>query len=237
MTNNDSESAWVAGEEAILKMTTSGDAELDNKHGEARDPLEDLDGESLASFNLRRIRKELGFSQQQIADHLKAEMPNGVRLSQTQIAKIERGERPWRLNEALAIADALGVHWDEFFHVVPGEDYKRLEVEAARLRYERAKALEEDARELWRRAARDRYQHEEDFLRTAAQHGVEDPHALFALENRYYHQEYVEDALKGPDLDFLSLEARRKKAEEFAKREWARFMEQASDSGSAEENE
>lgn len=233
MTNHDDVSAKVAADEALLEMTTRGDAELDHKHGTPTDPLEGLDSESLASFNLRRIRKELGFSQQQIADHLKTEMPNGVRLSQTQIAKIERGERPWRLNEMVAISDALGIRWDEFFRVVPGADYRLLEVEAARLRYERTKVVEEDARTLWRKAARDEYEAEEYFVRVAAKYEIEDPHVLFALENRYYHQEYVADALEGPELDFPSLEERRQKALEFGEKEWARLVKEASETPAA----
>lgn len=237
MTNHDGLSAKIAADEALLQMTTHGDAELDHKHGEEQHPLEGLDSESLASFNLRRIRKELGFSQQQIADRIKAEMPGGVRLSQTQIAKIERGERPWRLNEMVAISDALGIRWDEFFRVTPNADYSQLDVEAARLRYERTKALEEDARDLWRQAARNQYEAEEDFVRTAAKHGIEDPHAIFALQNRWFHQEYVKDALEGPDLDHESLDERRKEAEEFARHEWARFLVEAADSEAADGNE
>ncbi|MFD6474419.1 helix-turn-helix domain-containing protein [Streptomyces anulatus] len=227
MTNHDDVSARLAAEEVIQELHTRGDAELDHKYGSVAHPLDGLDSESLASFNLRRIRKELGFSQQQIADHLKEKMPEGVRLSQTQIAKIERGERPWRVNEMMAIADALAIRWDEFFRVVPGEDYRQLELEAARLRRERARTLEQDARELWRRAARDEYEADEYFLRVAAKYGIEDPYVMVALENRYYHQDYVKDSLEGPDLDFPALEERRKEALEYAQREWAKMVAEA----------
>ena len=122
MTDYDEVSARLATDEAVLDMMARGDAEMDHRYGHSTHPLDELDSESLASFNLRRIRKELGLSQQQIADRIAADRPGGAKLSQTQIAKIERGERPWRVNEMAMIANALGIHWDEFFTVRPGED-------------------------------------------------------------------------------------------------------------------
>lgn len=56
--------------------------------------------------NLRRIRESLDLSQQDIAQRL---TDLGFRFHQTQVAKIERGERAVRVNEWIAIAEALGV--------------------------------------------------------------------------------------------------------------------------------
>lgn len=56
--------------------------------------------------NLRRIRESLELSQQDIAERL---TKLGHRFHQTQVAKIERGERAVRVNEWIAISEALGV--------------------------------------------------------------------------------------------------------------------------------
>ncbi|AGP56156.1 helix-turn-helix domain-containing protein [Streptomyces rapamycinicus] len=231
MTNHDDVSAKVDADEAMLSVTVTGDAELEHKHGRMEHPLEGLDSESLASFNLRRIRKELGMSQQQIADRIAKQRPGGVKLSQTQIAKIERGERPWRLNEMTAIAGALDIMWDEFFRVRPGDDFTLLDVDAARLRYERAKSLEEDARDAWREAARARYEREEEFLRLAAKHDVQSPHVMFALEMRWMHQAYVDKAQEDLKYDTEDLETRKRKANEFAQQEWERLAREEKESG------
>ncbi|MFD3352773.1 helix-turn-helix domain-containing protein [Streptomyces fradiae] len=223
MTNYDDVSAKIEADEARLRVTMSGDAELDHKHGRADHPLEGLDSESLASFNLRRIRKELGFSQQQIADRIAAARPGGAKMSQTQIAKIERGERPWRVNEMMMIAEALGVEWHDFFAVTPGTDYTRLDVEAARLRYQHAKALEDDAREAWREAARKLYEAEEDFVRLAARADYKHPEAVMALHMRWMHQDYVKNALDWRDIDLAAVGERAREAAEFAAREWERI--------------
>lgn len=58
---------------------------------------------------LRTARKAAGMSQQNIADALKA---LGINLSQTQVAKIEAGARPLRLDEAVALADVFGATVD-----------------------------------------------------------------------------------------------------------------------------
>jgi len=203
----------------------SGDAELDHKHGQIRYPLEGLDSESLASFNLRQIRKELGFSQQQIADRVNSDPRAGVKLSQTVIAKIERGERPWRVNEMSAIAAALGIHWGEFFRVRPEDDHSLLDVEAARLRYEQAGSLEEEAREAWREAARKQYEAQEEFLRLAARHGVYDWKVELALEMRRAHQGYVKKVENEEiKIDWEGFEERKSERANFAKQEWERLV-------------
>lgn len=56
--------------------------------------------------NMRRIRESLDLSQADLADRLSK---LGQRFHQTQVAKIERGERAVRVNEWIAISEALGV--------------------------------------------------------------------------------------------------------------------------------
>lgn len=220
MTDYDDPSGLVADEEKIFAMTHKADAQLDHEQGASEDPLQDLTPEALASFNLRRIRKALGLSQQQIADKIAADRPGGQKLSQTQIAKIERGERPWRVNEMMWIANALGVYSDEFFRVTPELDYSRLEIEAARLRYEQAKALAEEARDEWRRAAKTEYQTEEAFVQVAASHNIKTPEVIHSLSMRWFHQTWVEKMLEGPTFDEDERAIRSEAAREYAEAQW-----------------
>jgi transcriptional regulator with XRE-family HTH domain len=55
---------------------------------------------------MRQTRTKAGLSQQKIADALRAQ--GHAVFVQTTIAKIERGERPIRLDEAVAIAALFG---------------------------------------------------------------------------------------------------------------------------------
>jgi transcriptional regulator with XRE-family HTH domain len=55
---------------------------------------------------VRRVRTGMGLNQTQLGARLTAA---GVSMTQQQVAKLETAQRPTRLNEAGAIADALGV--------------------------------------------------------------------------------------------------------------------------------
>lgn len=55
---------------------------------------------------IRKKREELGWSQQELAEALK---DAGVSWHQTTVAKVERGERPLKMTEAVAVAYALGM--------------------------------------------------------------------------------------------------------------------------------
>lgn len=66
---------------------------------------------------LRKTREAAGLSQQKVADALKSQ---GFTFSQTQIAKIERGERPVRLDEAAAMAGLFGATIDVALGLRPG---------------------------------------------------------------------------------------------------------------------
>ncbi|MFE8944532.1 helix-turn-helix domain-containing protein [Streptomyces sp. NPDC007856] len=192
-------------------------------------PLDGLDMERLASFNLKQIRTALGISQQQIADKLTADRAAGhhdVKLSQTQIAKIERGERPWRLNELVAIAAALGVALDEFFSGQPASNDAKMLVRTAKLKYQRAKANEEEARDALKAAIRDTYEAENALLRAAARHQIQDPEVLKILSLRGVRSWWADDARKEPLPDRARDEDRKEYAVKFVAEEWVRLTKE-----------
>lgn len=59
---------------------------------------------------LKAARTEAGMSQQKVADALRAQ--GHANLHQSNFAKIERGERPVRLAEAVAMAELFGTTID-----------------------------------------------------------------------------------------------------------------------------
>ncbi|MGW6003569.1 helix-turn-helix domain-containing protein [Oerskovia enterophila] len=66
---------------------------------------------------MRKKREELGWSQQELAEALR---DAGVSSHQTTVAKVERGERPLKMTEAVAVAYALGmVKLDEVLGETP----------------------------------------------------------------------------------------------------------------------
>ena len=62
--------------------------------------------ERIFAQRLRGCRDELGMTQQQVADRMTRQ---GFSMKQTTIAKIEAGQRPVRINEAVALANILGL--------------------------------------------------------------------------------------------------------------------------------
>ncbi|MFF0136735.1 helix-turn-helix domain-containing protein [Streptomyces sp. NPDC005227] len=196
-------------------------------------PLDGLDTESLASFNLKQIRTTLGMSQQQIADQLAAHRAAGhhdVKLSQTQIAKIERGERPWRLNELVAIAAALGVEMGEFFSGQPASRDGDMLVLTAKLKYQRAKAAEENAREELRAAIRASYRAEEELIRLCAKYEIGEPEVIGILALRG-NRSFWAELTKDEDSERVSghsdhLEERKEYAKEFVAKEWSRLVQE-----------
>lgn len=74
---------------------------------------------------LRTARKDAGLSQQKVADALKAE-GFAVLGHQSVIAKIERGERPARLDEAAAMARLFGTTLDVALGHTPGQATRQL---------------------------------------------------------------------------------------------------------------
>lgn len=245
MPNYDAESD-AAAEQA--RHEAAVDFEVDHE----RDPVDPVENatrgpgvgdagsmELLASYNLRRIRLAMGLSQQQIADKL-AQKSDRVRLSQSQLAKMERGERPWRLNELYEIADALGIDHMEFFSGGHrSSDTKDLLVLAERLRYqamwEAASTIEED----YKAAVRKALEAGQKLVDTAVYLGVKDPMAMHILEGRASRVEEVDvivEELDTPPGQFPArvsreeLEERMRKSEEanernraWAEEEWKRL--------------
>lgn len=191
------------------------------------DVLDWADNESLASWNLKRIRTALGVSQQQIADRL-PETYGGVRLAQTQIAKIERGERPWRVNELFAIAEALKVDWTEFFQAGGTAGDPQMVLLASRLKYQNAEQEESLARLAWRRTALEAQKAGLEMCKTAARLGIDDPEVRGFLQTRYHFLGFLKDreerqkSVVGDALLELSRES-----EEYADQEWKKLLAEA----------
>ncbi len=103
---------------------------------------------------VRRLRLERGWSQAELAARVSSALPN---WAQTTVAKTEAASRPIRVNEAAALAAALGVPLHELL-AVP-DDLKALQsrAEVERLLHENA-SLQARHRELQREW--DRVEHE-----------------------------------------------------------------------------
>jgi transcriptional regulator with XRE-family HTH domain len=153
---------------------------------ETDDPLAPLnDTERTIGRNMRRIREKLELTQQEVAERM---LKSGFRFHQTQIAKMERGERPIRVNEWIAIARALGVSIDALTARGPATDDRLFE---AKLIYERMRIMADD---LGRQLHEVGVQYEQvmtEFLlarqyyyETAVEFGVEpeDPHYMLVHE-------------------------------------------------------
>ncbi|MEV0639005.1 helix-turn-helix transcriptional regulator [Streptomyces sp. NPDC050619] len=132
------------------------------------------DSELRIGRNLRRIRESLDLSQQDIAERL---TKLGHRFHQTQVAKIERGERAVRVNEWIAISEALGVMPMSLMAGGLGTDDAVFE---ARLQFERMRTnVEAISQRLYSvgldlEAATEFYQQAlQDYLHAAAEAGQE----------------------------------------------------------------
>lgn len=147
------------------------------------DPLEALsDTERRIGRNLRRIREGLKLTQGDIASRLKAQ---GLRFHQSQVAKIERGERPLRVNEWIAIAEALGVSSEALMAGGPETDDDLFE---AKLMYERCRQIVDDAGvrlheagSFYEQALLQFYDVRERYREVAIEHGVEPDEPKFLL--------------------------------------------------------
>ena len=90
--------------------------------------------ESTFANKLRELREELGLSQSQLAAALADK--HGITLDPTAITSLEGGSRSLRLDEAVAIADVLGVTLPRMLH---------REIESA---------LDQEQHEVWAAAER-----------------------------------------------------------------------------------
>lgn len=204
----------------------------EEEEGPLEHPYEWIDAESLASHNLKIIRNQLGISQQQIAERLAHVQGGHVRLAQTQIAKIERGERPWRMNETFAIAEALGVDWMELFRGGPKDpdvDDSHLLMLGARNKYTQAQKRASDAKDEWVAAETEELKVGMEMARTAARLGIEDPTVLKFLEFRgaalVFMEEEEEKNDPGHWADF-DLDARTEQIEAHGRAAWMKLLEE-----------
>ncbi|MFI0825690.1 helix-turn-helix transcriptional regulator [Streptomyces roseolus] len=234
MTDYDERSAeLVAKGLEYTALDVRAEAEQDEADGPDEHPYDYVDSESLASYNLRIIRRELGLSQQQIADRLPVVSAGKVRLAQTQIAKIERGERPWRVNEMFAIAEALGVSWNEFFRVLPGDvhDDSHLVMLGARNKYALAQAKADEAKRAWVEAASEELRAGMAMAHTAAELGIDDPTVRRFLEFRGATLVFMNEensAAQEGWRDF-NLEEREREIKERGQRAWERLLDEVQD--------
>lgn len=79
---------------------------------------------------LRMIRVRLDLSQRDVAQAVTDR--HGLGWHQTTVAKVEAGDRPVRVAEALAVADVLGVHVDELLDQ-PADSSEARQHQATRL--------------------------------------------------------------------------------------------------------
>ncbi|MFD9515911.1 helix-turn-helix domain-containing protein [Streptomyces sp. NPDC059979] len=188
----------------------------------------DLDAETRASWNLKRIRQALDLSQQQLADRL-AKKKGAPRLSQSQIAKMERGERPWRLNELFSLAQAMNVSWIEFFSNRKLEDDPLLKIEAARLRLVRSLEHEIQVQQEVSKAKLETYDAEDLVIFTCAELGIKHPAAMSILRDRYRRGRHAcdpgyEPKAEDPEMAKQEIEER---ALQFADKAWESYLKEA----------
>ncbi|TMR87940.1 helix-turn-helix domain-containing protein [Nonomuraea basaltis] len=76
-----------------------------------------VDAEVVFGLGLRHLRQQRGWTQQELAERLKAQ---GTSLHQSAVARIEAANRPVRLNEALALARVLEVELPDLLSSIRG---------------------------------------------------------------------------------------------------------------------
>jgi transcriptional regulator with XRE-family HTH domain len=81
-----------------MPQDTTGD------HWENQDPPSDF-ADSIFARRLRAVRKQAEVTQKQLADRMAA---RGHKMLQSTVAKIESGERPVSIGEAVQLAEVLG---------------------------------------------------------------------------------------------------------------------------------
>lgn len=96
---------------------------------------DELDAEKRIGRNIRRLREVASLTQADLARKLES---LGFKFHQTQVAKVERGERPLRVNEWIGFGEALGVAPEALLDAGPGTDDRLFE---ARMMYERMRSL------------------------------------------------------------------------------------------------
>jgi transcriptional regulator with XRE-family HTH domain len=106
----------------------------------------EMDHDAVLARRVRELRVKAGLTQRQLADLMSGA---GYRMHQTTIAKIESGERPVVVGEAIQLAGVLGVTLPALLTEPPSDDERRLHeaqiavVSLQRELAERQKALDE----------------------------------------------------------------------------------------------
>jgi transcriptional regulator with XRE-family HTH domain len=72
-------------------------------------PLDDAEPDAIVARRVRQLREQTGLTQRQVADLMTAA---GHRMHQTTVAKIEAGDRPVSVGEAVRLAGVFGVAMD-----------------------------------------------------------------------------------------------------------------------------
>lgn len=90
--------------------------------------------------NLRRLRELAGWSQSELARRAAAE---GLAFHQQTVQRIERGERPVRLNEAMVLVEIVGSDLEQMLEPVNEEMAASELIEAARTVAERVNSFDD----------------------------------------------------------------------------------------------
>jgi transcriptional regulator with XRE-family HTH domain len=82
------------------------------------DPQQPIDFNHLVGQNIAAARKAAGLSQAEVASELSM---RGLPFQQQTVLKVEKGSRPLRLEEAVVLADLLGVEVNDLLRTDEGE--------------------------------------------------------------------------------------------------------------------
>lgn len=159
-----------------------------------------LDFNRLVGRNLQRFRKAAALSQADLAEHLSA---RGFPFQQQTILKVEKGARPLKFDEVVAIGEILGVPVTAL-----NEEYSESqEIAAATAQLNNAAA----AMSMRRRQIaelEEQISHDDELMRDAMRR-LEESGVMGAdrLRAREYGEELLEIARKGPPMTSADLHA------------------------------
>lgn len=137
--------------------------------------------ESIMGVTLRTLRMKRGLSQDQVADRMRVA---GFSWQQTTVAKTEGGQRPIRVNEAVALARMFDVTVS-YLLTPRREDEHQIRIAEARRSLERAQYGVAEARVQLTRSMHVRLEAEEalaEAIRLAEEAGVFDEAELAAVK-------------------------------------------------------
>lgn len=91
---------------------------------------------------VRDLRRQRGWSQERLAHRMRL---HGFAMHQTTVAKLEAGDRPIRLAEAVALAAAFDVPFEALWFAPTRSEGEPLDIAAARLHLQNLDRLIQDA--------------------------------------------------------------------------------------------